>query len=378
MSKLHKLLIAVAVIVVAVVAVTLNAKSNKMVINNETIKIGVSTALTGGDVAIWGQSAMAGIQLATNEINDVGGINGRKIELVVEDDKASAQDSVGAFNKLINIDRVAAIIVATGSGATSSAVPVAQNNNIPTMVTIGSAPSITGVGDYIFRVVPADSAQGKFAANFVAKELNKNNVAILYTKNAWGEGLDGEFKKEFLTAGGKIVYENSILETDEDLRSELLKIKNSGAEVIYFPSYPKNALAGLKQMKELGIDLTVVGGDAIDGTDVLKNSAAEGFVYTLPKLGSPEEFLKRINSLKGFESLKPNIAASVSYDGAKVLFAAIAKAGTDATRIKSELAKTNYQGISNPIIEFNSNREIKSPTFEARIIKDKQAVSYQQ
>ena len=350
---------------------------NRQPIEKGPIKIGVSAPLTG-DVAIWGQSGLAGIELAVKEVNDGGGINGRKVELVVEDDKALPENSVNAVNKLINIDKVVALIISSGSGATSAAVPIAQNNKIPSMITVASAPSITGAGNYIFRPTPADSSQGKFAADFILDRLNKKNVAVLYTTNAWGSGVEGIFKKEFLARGGKIAYESGVLETDQDLRGELLKVKNSGAEALYFPAYPANALAGFKQIKELGLNILVICGDAIDGNDVLKNPAAEGIIYTLAKINSPDEFIRKLNSLKGFENLKPNIAAPTSYDGAKILFEAIKKIGTDGPKIKEELSKTYYTGVSNPIIEFDGNREIKNPVFEVKIIKNKQAILYEE
>jgi branched-chain amino acid transport system substrate-binding protein len=154
-------------------------------------------------------------------------------------------------------------------------------------------------------------------------------------------------------------------------------VKNSEAEVIYSPVYPTNALAEFKQMKELNINLPVVCGDAVDGTDVLKNSAAEGIMYTVAKINLPDEFIAKINSLKGFESLKPNTAAPTGYDGAKILFLAIEKAGTtDGSKIKEELLRT-YNGVSNSIIEFDENREVKNTVFEVKTVKGGKVTSYE-
>lgn len=378
MNKTSKIIVG-AIIAIFVVGVIWYGFSQKQTParekNTSSIKIGVSAALTG-ESASWGQNGLAGIELAAKEINDNGGIYGRKIELIIEDDKASPQESANVVNKLINIDKVVALIMSNGSGATSAAAPIAQKNGIPTMVTIATNPSITKIGDYIFRVMPSDSSQGKFAADFVSERLNKKTLAILYVNNAWGKGLTDEFKKEFLAVGGKVAYEGSVLETDKDLKVELLKVKNSGAEVLYFPVYPTNALIGFKQIKELGINLPVICGDSIDGNEILQNSASEGIMYTLSKINSPKEFVEKINSLKGFENLTTNIGAATSYDGAKILFMAIGKTGIDGTTIKNELSKTHYSGVSNPTIEFNDNREVNNPTFEVKIVKDRQAVTY--
>jgi len=376
MSKTAKWIITVLVIILVVAGIWYSQVKSSAPVDTGPIKIGVIAPLTG-DVAIWGQSGLAGITLATNEINDNGGINGRKVELVIEDDKASPENSATAANKLISIDKVSALIISSASGATSAAVPIAQNNKIPSMVTIASAPSITAVGNYIFRSAPPDSSQGNFAADFIFDKMGKKNVAILWVTNAWGTGIDGVFKKEFLAKGGKITYESGVLETDVDLKGALLKVKNSGAEALYFPVYPASALAGFKQAKELKLDIPIICGDAIDGNDVLKNPVAEGIMYTLAKIGSPEDFLKKINGLGGFENLKPNIAGSMSYDGAKILFLAIEKARTtDSSRVIEKLVKTSYAGISSPIIEFDENREVKNPVFNVKIIKNGAVVDY--
>lgn len=377
MNKTSKIIIG-AIVAVVVIGEIWHGVSKKQTLTEKdtsSIKIGVSAALTG-ESAIWGQNGLAGIELATKEINDRGGVNGKKIELIVEDDKASPQEIANAVNKLINIDKVVALMISSGSGATSVAVPIAQKNGIPTIVSIATAPSITQTGDYIFRVMPSDLSQGKFAADFISERLNKKNVAILYVKNAWGEGLKDEFKKEFLAINGKVAYEGGILETDTDLKVELLKVRNSGAEILYFPVYPNSALIGFKQIKELGINLPIIGGDAIDGNEILQSSVSEDIMYTLSKINSPEEFAKRINSLKGFENLKTNIGAAPSYDGAKILFEAIGKAGINGAMIKNELSKTYYFGVSNPIIEFNESREINNPEFEVKIVRNQQAVPY--
>ncbi len=379
-KNIKQIIALLLVIAVFVVAGCLGLKNQNgpasVLVSIEPIKIGFVGPLTG-DVAVWGQSGLAGAELATKEVNDMGGINGRKIELIIEDDNTSEGGSVNAVNKLINIDKVTALLLGGGSGATASVVPIAQSNKIPSMVTIASMPSITSVGDYIFRSTQSDSSQGKFAADFVFDTLDKKNISIIYVTNAWGAGVEGVFKKEYLAKGGKIIYENGVLETDIDLKGELFKVKNNGSDALYFPVYPANALAGFKQIKELGITIPVVSGDTIDGNDILKNPVAEGIIYTAPKIYSPEEFLRKINSLKGFETLQPNTAAPTSYDGAKILFSAIERAGTnDSSKIKEELMKTSYVGVSNPVMEFDKNREVRTPVFEAKIVKNGVVESY--
>ncbi len=341
----------------------------------ETIKIGFSGPLTG-EIANWGQNDLAGATLAVKEINEQGGINGKKVELIVEDDKSASADSVTAFNKLINVDKVIGIIAGGGSGATSPAVPIAQNDGVPVVVAVASAPNITKTGDFIFRVMPMDNFQGKFAAEFIFEKLEKKKAAILYVKNDWGEGLKDIFKQSFLDLGGEITYESGLLQTDNDFKTEIAKIKDSGADVLYCPIYPDAAVTAFKQIKEAELNLPIVCGDAIDGSEVIKSDSAEGIIYTTSKINLPEQFRQKIVSQKGFENLQVFIAAPLGYDATKALLLAIEKAGTDKKAISDELAKTNFAGVSNPTIQFDENREIKNPVFEAKIIKNKEAIAY--
>ncbi|MFA5023256.1 MAG: ABC transporter substrate-binding protein [Candidatus Paceibacterota bacterium] len=376
MSNTAKWIIAVVVIILIIAGVYYYGAKPTVPAETGPIKIGVATVLTG-DIAIWGQSGLAGVQLATNEINDRGGIKGRKIELVIEDSKGLAEGGVSAVNKLVNVDKVSALLIIDGSGVATAVAPIAQSNKIPMIATIASAPPVTKAGNYIFRSTPDDTAQGKFAADFMFDQLGKKKIAVLYVTNAWGAGIEGVFKKEFLTRGGQIAYESGVAEKDADLKGEIIKVKNSKAEALYFPLYPDSAIVGLKQAKELKLNIPVVEGDAIDGNDILKNPVAEGLIYTLAKIGSSDEFVAKLNSLAGFENLKPNIAAPTSYDGAKILFTAIEKAGTvEGSKVAGELLKTSYQGVSNPLIEFTDGREIKDPVFNVKQIKNGQVVDY--
>jgi len=374
MSKATKIIIGVIIAIIIIGGIWYIATREPK--EEGEIKVGVSAGLTG-EAATWGQSVLAGVTLATEEINNKGGINGKKIKLIVEDDKMQAIDAANAVNKLINIDNVTAILLGSGSGATSSAVPIIKQGKIPSIITIASAPNLAD-GDYIFRVSPSDSVQGKFSAEFIKNQMGLNKIALVYVKNDWGQGIADVFKKNFLELGGEIVYEAGILQNIVDLKTEIAKIKNTDAEALYMPIYPNSALAFFRQAKEAGLNLPIICGDAIESEEVIENEYAEGVIYNIAKMASSAEFAEKIKNLEGFENLSTNIGGPLGYDAAKILFSAIEKVGTDKEKIKEELSKTFYKnGESNPVIEFDENGDIKTPIFEARIIRDKKTIPYE-
>ena len=164
-----------------------------------------------------------------------------------------------------------------------------------------------------------------------------------------------------------------------DLRTEIAKIKNTDAEALYMPIYPNNALAFFRQAKEAGLNLPIICGDAIESEEVIGNEYAEGVIYNIAKMASSAEFAEKIKNLEGFENLNMNIGGPLGYDAAKILFSAIEKVGTDKEKIKEELSKTSYKnGESNPVIELEENADIKTPIVEARIIKDKKTIPYEE
>ncbi len=328
------------------------------------IKIGLSSPMTG-EAASYGDAFLGGAMLAVKEINDTGGINNRLIELVVEDDKCSS-DGATVYNKLANIDKVVGIVGPMCSAAAGPAVSIAQNAGVPSII-VASAPGLTKAGDYIFRNYPSDSLQGKFAADYVYNTLGKRKAAIIYVQNDWGQGIKNVFGDRFKELGGEILYDEGIPQDSSDLRTLITKVKSVKPDVLFFPVYPKNAVSGLKQIKDLKLNVTIVSGDGFDGKEVTEADGAEGVLYTVAKLGLPEDFQKKVEEISGKGT---NIFTPFAYDGVKIFAEVIRKVGTDKQAIKDELSKLYYtNGISLPVVEFDKDRDLKSAEFEIKIIK---------
>ncbi|MBI4167751.1 MAG: ABC transporter substrate-binding protein, partial [Candidatus Aenigmarchaeota archaeon] len=360
-------ILVVLIIIIGGAAVLLN----RPISSGETIKIGVSAPLTG-EGASFGEGVLGGVELAVKEINDAGGINGRKIEIVVEDDKCSPF-GVNAFQKLVNVDKVTAILGPLCSAAGGAALPVAQEAGVPT-IEWGSAPHLPKIGDYIFRNYPSDAFQGKFVAEYIFNEMDKRKAAVIYVQNDWGKGINDVFVKTFTELGGQVVFDEAVAQDVRDLRTVITKAKAANPEVVYFPVYPGTGAAGLGQMKELNVNVPIIGGDGFEADEVFTAPGSEGTLFTIAKINNPEEFKARVKSETG-----KNVYAytPITYDAVYILAEAMKKAGTNQEAIKNELAKTSYKrGVSFSTIEFDQDGDLKQAEFEIRIIRSGKSEPY--
>ena len=181
---MKKIIIGIVAVVLIVVGISYFSKNSSQPTSKEPIKIGLVAPMTG-EAASYGEAAFGGATLAVKEINDAGGIKGRKIELVVEDDRCSSAGA-NAISKLVSIDNVTAFIGPVCSASAGPGLPIAQNDKTPVIIIGASAPALTKIGDYIFRNYPSDTFQGKFAAEFVYNTLGKKKTAVIFVKNDWG------------------------------------------------------------------------------------------------------------------------------------------------------------------------------------------------
>lgn len=374
MSRTAKWIITILVIVLAIAGWRYYGGKSA---TTETgpIKIGLSAPLTGQG-ASWGQNALAAATLAIKEVNDQGGVNGRQVELVAEDDKMGGIDAVNAITKLVNVDKVVGVVGPISSVAASPALPVAQKAGVP-VVMIASAPALTAVGDYMFRIYPSDSYQGVLGAEVIYNSLGKKKVAVISVKNDYGDGLTKAFTTRYQGLGGQVVMQESFTDGTNDFRSIIAKVKSSGADSVYMAMYPEAGLFITKQMKEAKLDLPKVGDVVFNDEKIVKSGYAEGLIFTEPKSDLNQDFVAKLKSLPEFKDLSVMVAAPFTYDATKSLLEAIAKAGTSQrSAIRNALYKVSFTGVSIPTVEFGVDREIKNPAFNTKVIRGGQAVLY--
>lgn len=335
----------------------------------EPIKIGLSTPVTG-EIASYGEALQGGAQLAVSEINAAGGIDGRLLELIVEDDKCT-KDAVSAVSKLVNINKVHAVLGPTCSSAAAPSVPIAQGAGVPIMIQ-ATAPELTAIGDYVFRINPSDAFQGKFSAEYMYNELGKRKVAVLYVSNAWGKGIHDVFVKRFTELGGTVVYDESATQEVIDLRSYVAKMKAAEPDAVYLPLYPANGGSVVKTMIELDFRVPILGGDVFDGEEMWSIPEAEGVMFTTASVNNPEDFQQRVKNQTG---MLPNTFTPYAYDGVKIFAEVIDRVGTDPEAMKKELRRRTFDGMSNPKISFDEQGDLESAAFVVKVIRSGGAVN---
>lgn len=378
MEKNTKIILGVIIIIAAIAVGYVIYKGTSQPVSTEPIKIGFMGPLTG-EVADYGANAKAAVEIAVQEINDNGGINGRPIEVIYEDDQCIGVKAADAASKLINIDKVPVILGSFCSGATMAFAPIAERAKVVALSYCSTNPSISDAGDYIFRDVPSDLMQGKFAANYIFNVLKKQKVSIIYVNNDWGNGLQKVFTGEFEKLGGTILSVENYSPESTDLRTQMVKIKSDKPDVLYFLGYPDGTISGIKQAKALGIDALLFGGDAWDtpSTWTKLGNDGNGAMFTVVGVKTSETFRRKMS-----DKLKDNnivYCSNYAYDGLKILAEAMKKVGVDSTAVKDELYKIVYKGgVSNDEIRFDKNGDITEANYTVKIIKNGKIEAYSQ
>jgi branched-chain amino acid transport system substrate-binding protein len=332
----------------------------------DTIKVGVYGDLTG-QTSSFGQSTKNGIELAVEEINNAGGINGRKIQLIVEDDQGRPEQAKTVVSKLINQDRVQAVLGEVASTNSLAAAPVAQEAKIPMITPSSTNPKVTEVGDYISRVCFIDPFQGSVMAKFAANTLKAKTAAILGDVNSdYSKGLTQFFEEEFTKLGGRVVAKEAYTQTDPDFKGQLTKIRNLNPDVIYIPGYYGQVGIIAKQARELDMNMPLLGGDGWDSPELWKLGGAalkNAFISNHYSAENPApEIQNFVKAYKAKFNVEPDSLAALAYDAAKVLADAIKRAGgTDSAKLRDAINSTkNFPGVTGQIT-IDSNRNAVKP-----------------
>lgn len=321
----------------------------------DTIKVGVYGDLTG-QTSSFGQSTKNGIELAVEEINAAGGINGKKITLVVEDDQGRPEQAKTVVSKLVNQDKVHAVLGEVASTNSLAAAPVAQEAKIPMITPSSTNPKVTEVGDYISRVCFIDPFQGAVMAKFSANTLKAKTAAVLGDVNSdYSKGLTQFFEQEFTKLGGKVIAKEAYTQTDPDFKGQLTKIRELKPDVIYVPGYYGQVGIIVKQARELGMTMPMLGGDGWDSPELWKlGGAALKDTYISNHYSADNPAPEIQNFVKAYQAkfkVVPDSLAALAYDAAKVLADAIKRAGgTDPVKLKDAINATkNFAGVTGSI-----------------------------
>jgi branched-chain amino acid transport system substrate-binding protein len=329
------------------------------------VLVGMYGSLTG-DGASFGQSSVEGAQLAVEEINNAGGVlGGRKIRLLVEDDQSRPEEASSAVTKLITQDRVVAVLGEVASRRTLAAAPVAQKYQIPMITPASTNERVTQVGDYIFRVCFIDPFQGEVLAKFAYNDLKARRVAVLKDiQQDYSVGLTDSIQKTFTGLGGQVLEPVSYSSGDADFRAILTQVRAQKPDAIFATGYYPEAAIIVRQARELGMTMPILGGDGWVG-DALKNgreALKNTFISNHYSGENPDPVVQNFRkAYRAKFNREPDSIAALGYDGAKVLADALNRAGsTEGPKVRDAIASADVVGVTGRL-KMNADRNVVKP-----------------
>lgn len=328
----------------------------------DTIKIGGLAPLSGA-VSVYGIATNNGIQLAVKAVNDAGGINGKKIQYIYYDEKGDATEATNAYNKLVQNDKVVALVGDVTSTPTLAVAQAAVQDNLPMITATATAAGVTATGKNVFRACVTDPYQGELMASYTAKKLGAKTAAILYNMaDDYSSGVAEAYQKAAEAAGVTIVANEKFQTNDVDFKSQLTSIKSKNPDVLFVPVYYQDLAQIAVQAKQLGIKAKLMGVDGWDGVldkidksnvDALQNSFFCS-QYTAESTDSKvQDFIK---TYKAAYNAEPNMFAVLGYDAMNMLVQAMKDAGsTDPDKVTAALAALKFKGLTGDIT-FDADR----------------------
>jgi branched-chain amino acid transport system substrate-binding protein len=317
-----------------------------------------------GQYASYGKMVKTGVEIAVEEINSNGGVNGRRIVVVYEDDQLDPKKGVAAFNKLVSVDGVPLVIQAAGSNVMLAQAPIAQRRKVVLISPTCTNPKISEAGEYVFRIAPSDTYQGKIIAEIAFADLGARSAAVLYINNDYGVGLKDIFLRDYGEMGGEVKLSEGFAPETKDFRTVLGKIKEAAPSIVFLSSLYQEAALIVKQARELGISFQFIGGDGCFAPELIERAgdAAEGMVvinmHWDPQSADPHvrNFVERVKAKAGRD---PEVYAALGYDCLRVVADAIGRGGSSSDGIRTALSKTTaLPGLTGPTT-FDGNGDVQ-------------------
>lgn len=346
-----------------------------------SIKIGGNFELSGG-IASFGNKALNGVRLAIKEVNNAGGIMGRQIELIVEDNASQPSGAANAMTALISRDKAVAVIGAVASSNTLAAARLAEDYRIPMISPTSTNPKVTiesgKVKRYVFRGAFIDPYQGELMARFAAGRLGARTAAVITDRTSdYSKTVALMFNTTFIANGGRIVDQEAYLQKDQDFRAQLLRIQGANPDIIFIPGYYDEAGRIIRQARELGILKPLLGADGWDSPRLIEIAGIEALNNTYfsnhysPQNSSPANRRFRASYKKEYYG-EPDAISALGYDTAMILLKAIKKANSaEPDKIRDALETLEFEGVTGRI-SFDGWHNPVKPGVVIAIINGKQ------
>jgi branched-chain amino acid transport system substrate-binding protein len=310
----------------------------------ENIKIGVVMPQTGF-LANPGKNVIKGIELYFDEFNKEN--PNHQVELIIEDSKSEPKTGVNALNKLISVDKVKIVIGDLGSPIFLAMAPIAENNKIVMISPGASNPKVRDAGDYIFRDYTSDEFDGKVMANFMYKDRNITECAVLFFNNDYGVGLKEAFIHDFIKNRGQIKMNEAFDDNNLYFKNLVLKLRNSNVKSVYFIGSPKQDAYFLKNLKEMNLQINVFGTLGFEDKEFI-NIAKGNFdsvIYSTPNFDANSSDSNVVNFVKHFKNKYnelPDLTSALGYDVSNILGYCLKTSNYNINKIKDELYKVKY------------------------------------
>ncbi len=340
----------------------------------ETIKIGFFAPITG-PAAADGASAQHAVELGLKEVNGAGGITGKKVELIVYDDRFSPQEAVAIANKLIEKDQVVGVVSGSYSGPTRVTAPIFAKAGVPMVAGYAVHPDVTKAGESNFRNGFLGQVEGAAAGEYAVKVLKAKRPAVIYMDNDFGREISAGFIKRAEKLGATLAAQQVYkFPGEKDFRPFLTRIKEAKPDLIFAAGYYNEAALIVRQAKELGITVQILGEEGFDSPKFIELAGkdAEGVIIaTNLDRDDPrpvvQNFLKNYKAAYGID---PDMVGASSYDAFMILVNAIQRAGSTDRKavIKALLETKDYNGLTGKISRFVKGEVVKPVQFQ--IVKD--------
>jgi branched-chain amino acid transport system substrate-binding protein len=329
---------------------------------SETV-IGAALPMSG-DVSYYGQDSRRGIDLALDEINGRGGINGSHVRVIYQDTQGQGALAVSAIRSLLDVQHVLAVIGGGTSTETLAMAPIAQREQHVLLTPVSSAAAISHAGDYVFRSVPSDGAQAADLAKWVLSK-GYRRIALIYVNQSWGVGLETDFVARYKELGGQVVAMTSSDQGDVDFRTQIVTMRAAQPQAYVAIIYAREGGLLLRQARELGVKDQFFGADPWTKKEFVDSSggAGNGVLFTTPAVFGGAEYQAFATKYRAKYHQEPGIYEAHGYDCMMLLARAIQKAGSSPQAIRNALASTrNYMGATGNTT-FDANGDVPTKGF---------------
>lgn len=344
---------------------------------SDEIQVGAYLSLSGSD-STFGTDTRDGIELAVEEVNAAGGVKGKKVKVLYEDDKSTTQEASQKVRQLIDRDKVVAILGEVASSRSLAGGLIANTSHVPMVTPSSTAVEVTLGREWVFRTCFTDDQQGQVAARFVYNELKKKKVGVFYAaQDTYSSGLARSFRDEIKKLGGEIAIDKGYQKGETNFTTYLNELKAANAEIIFVPNYYNEMVQIARQAKQAGIPGSMfMGGDGWDSANLVEGAGAEleGAYFTnhYAPDGPSTNSKQFLGAFQGKYKHQPSSLSAMGYDATRLLFDAIGRA-TEVTpdAIRKALSETKDFPGATGTMTMDKHRNANKPIVIVKITNKK-------